>query len=275
MQARLRSLVPGQVLIGGIALCVTLVAGGLWWRRFLTATGMASGLTLRELAEFLPTTQHPAVEVLKLLAALLIGILVTAVLRHSRHQKQVSPSMEQTQVLLCVSGALMMIIIGNSLARAFGVAGAASIIRFRTPVEDPKDTISLFLLLGLGMACGLGAFGLAGLGTAFLCVALLLLDLMVDKPPRSLMLTLAADGPSFPAAHVQGVFARLGIESEARRSEHGDETSLRYRILMAPNISLEQLTEELTAGGAAGIKSVTWEDPKEDKKKRKKESAGG
>ena len=84
--------------------------------------------------------------------------------------------MEQAQTLLCVSGAMMMIIIGNSLARAFGIAGAASIIRFRTPVDDPKDVTILFLLMGLGMSTGLGAFAVAGLGTAFLCVALLALD---------------------------------------------------------------------------------------------------
>ena len=81
--------------------------------------------------------------------------------------------MEQAQTLLCVSGAMMMIIIGNNLARAFGIAGAASIIRFRTPVDDPKDVTILFLLMGLGMSTGLGQFAVAGLGTAFLCVALL------------------------------------------------------------------------------------------------------
>ncbi len=64
--------------------------------------------------------------------------------RHARHRRpaavraarRANPALEQAQVLLCVSGALMMIIIGSSLARAFGIAGAASIIRFRTPVED-------------------------------------------------------------------------------------------------------------------------------------------
>ena len=47
-------------------------------------------------------------------------------------------AMQHAQILLCVAGAMMMIIIGNSLARAFGIAGAASIVRFRTPVEGPQ-----------------------------------------------------------------------------------------------------------------------------------------
>ena len=47
--------------------------------------------------------------------------------------------------------------------------------KFRTPVEDPKDVTILFLLKGLGMSAGLGAFAVVGLGTAFLCGMLLVL----------------------------------------------------------------------------------------------------
>ena len=115
---------------------------------------------------------QPFIELGKLVAAALIGMLVTAVHKPSPRDRQGSRSMEQAQMLLCVSGAMMMIIIGNSLARAFGIAGAASIIRFRTPVDDPKDVTILFLLMGLGMSAGLGAFAVAGLGTAFLCLTL-------------------------------------------------------------------------------------------------------
>ena len=111
---------------------------------------------------------HPFFELAKLVASAVIGMLVTVVHRQYRADRTPNPTMDQAQVLLCISGALMMIIIGNSLARAFGIAGAASIIRFRTPVEDPKDITVLFLLMGLGMATGLGAFALAGMGAAFL-----------------------------------------------------------------------------------------------------------
>ena len=100
-------------------------------------------------------------DLLKLVVAALIGLAITAVQRRVFPDRIVTPSMEQAQVLLTVAGALMMMVIGNSLARAFGIAGAASIIRFRTPVEDPRDVTVLFLLMGLGMAAGLGALTLA------------------------------------------------------------------------------------------------------------------
>ena len=115
----------------------------------------------------LPFPVHPGrafIELAKLIIAVLVGLLVSAIHQPSPKERQSGRSMEQAQTLLCVSGAMMMIIIGNSLVRAFGIAGAASIIRFRTPVDDPKDVTILFLLMGLGMAIGLGALAVAGLG---------------------------------------------------------------------------------------------------------------
>ena len=100
---------------------------------------------------------QPFIELLKLVASTIIGLLVTAIHQPSPRERPMAKSMEQAQTLLCVSGAMIMIIIGNSIARAFGIAGAASIVRFRTPVDDPKDVTILFLLMALGMSAGLGA----------------------------------------------------------------------------------------------------------------------
>ena len=106
--------------------------------------------------------RNPLFELAKLIASAVIGMLVTVVHRQYRHERSANPALDQAQVLLCISGAIMMIIIGNSVARAFGIAGAASIIRFRTPVEDARDITILFILMGLGMAAGLGALAVAG-----------------------------------------------------------------------------------------------------------------
>ena len=144
----------------------------------------------------------PFGELLKLVAAAAIGMLVTAVRKWQRRARLQTRSMEQAQVLLCVAGAMMMIIISDSVARAFGIAGAAAIIRFRTPVEDPEDITVLFLLMGLGMSAGVGAFAVAGLATAFLCVLLLVLDRVGARKPRAMMVEVEADGREFPSAHV-------------------------------------------------------------------------
>ena len=131
-----------------------------------------------------PPDARAFIELAKLIIAVLVGLLVSAIHQPSPRERPSGRSMEQAQTLLCVSGAMMMIIIGNSLVRAFGIAGAASIIRFRTPVDDPKDVTILFLLMSLGMSTGLGSLAVAGLGTAFLCITLLVLDHVARQSAR-------------------------------------------------------------------------------------------
>ena len=205
---------------------------------------------------------QPFVELAKLVLATAIGVIVTAVHRRYRRERPQTQAMEQAQVLLCVSGALMMIIIGGSVARAFGIAGAASIIRFRTPVEDPKDITILFLLMGLGMSAGVGLFGVAGLGTAFLCLCLVLLNRIGAKRPRAMMAEVEAEGREFPTAHVQSVFARNKVIFEPREVSQGKALSVRYYTLLDPDQSLESLSEQLMEGGKASVKSVSWELPR-------------
>ena len=170
--------------------------------------------------------------------------------------------MEQAQTLLCVSGAMMMIIIGDSLARAFGIAGAASIIRFRTPVDDPKDVTILFLLMGLGMSVGLGAVAVAGLGTGFLCTTLLLLGRMSRQRARIMSVELLSSGRQFPTMHVEGVFARNQILFEPREISTADDVTVRYHTWLHAQTSLDDLNLQLMTEGA-GVKSVIWEHPKQ------------
>jgi anti-anti-sigma factor len=205
---------------------------------------------------------HPLFELAKLVAAALIGMLVTVVHRQYRTDRGPNPTMDQAQVLLCVSGALMMIIIGNSLARAFGIAGAASIIRFRTPVEDARDITILFILMGLGMAAGLGAFAVAGLGTLFLCAMLPLLNLFSEDRPRTMNVEIVASGRDLPMAHIHQVFAVNAIVFEPREVSQGDEAMVRYLTTLRPDDSLEELSAQLMGDGKIGIKHVSWSPPK-------------
>ncbi len=251
----------------GVLLIVALALSGFWTELpRLVEPDQAQQLTGRAVMPgagvVAVSPWQPFIALVKLVLAALIGIIVTAVHRRYRSERPQTQSMEQAQVLLCISGAMMMIIIGDSLARAFGIAGAASIIRFRTPVEDPKDITILFLLMGLGMSAGLGAFGVAGLGTLFLCAFLVVLDRVGSRRPRAMMVDIAAEGRDFPTSHVQSVFARNKVIFEPREVSQGKEMSVRYHALLDADQSLEDLSEQLMADGKAGVKAVSWELPK-------------
>ena len=208
--------------------------------------------------------KNPFVELLKLMAAAVIGLVVTAVHKRSHPDKPPSRSLAHAQVLFGVAGALLMIIIGDSLPRAFGALGAASIIRFRTPLKDPKEAAILFLLIGLGMACGGGALGVAALGTVFFCGFLLLLDRIgrTEEKPRKMAVELVAEGREFPTAHVRNVFAGSHIAFEPREVSQGKEAAVKYHVVLDPKISLDELNAKLLESGASGIKSVAWEPVK-------------
>jgi hypothetical protein len=206
---------------------------------------------------------QPFIELSKLVAAALIGALVTQV--HQPVSRDRPRSLEQAQTLLCVSGAMMMIIIGNSLARAFGIAGAAGIVRFRTPVDDPKDVTILFLLMGLGMATGLGAFAVAGLGTAFLCTTLLILDRLATQRTRNLSVEISAPGRLFPNTHVEAVMVRNGVLFEPREISQGkNDVTVKYHTWLDPRTSLDDLSAQLMFEGS-GVSSVSWDQIKREK----------
>jgi anti-anti-sigma factor len=248
------------VAIAGIA----LVAIGMKWPGLgLAGTGMPDSLPgIKDSVESGFVLTNPLFELAKLIAASVIGMLVTVVHRQYRTDRSSNPALDQAQVLLCVAGALMMIIIGNSVARAFGIAGAASIIRFRTPIEDARDITIMFILMGLGMAAGLGALAVAGLGTLFLCAMIPLLNLFSSQRPRQMLVEIVAAEREFPTSHVHHVFAINGLMFEPREVSQGDEATSKYLTTLKPSDSLEDLSAQLMGDGKKGIKNVSWSAPK-------------
>ena len=89
-----------------------------------------------------PITDHwPITHVLiRLVTATLLGGVVAWIYRSTRERSDVTPSLSATLVLLSVLIAMVTQVIGDNLARAFGLVGALSIVRFRTVVRDTEDT---------------------------------------------------------------------------------------------------------------------------------------
>jgi anti-anti-sigma factor len=254
---------------GVAAFCGAMVLAGLRWPGELAGLGpgdgggtVLPGVVVDGGGSGAPVHRfQPFIELLKLVASTIIGLLVTAIHQPSPRERPMAKSMEQAQTLLCVSGAMIMIIIGNSIARAFGIAGAASIVRFRTPVDDPKDVTILFLLMALGMSTGLGAFAVAGLGTAFLCVTLQLLDHFSTAARRVLAVEIVAKGRTFPTSHVEAVLVRNHVIFEPREISQADDVTVKYLTWLDQRASLDDLSTQLMADDA-GVQAVSWEHVK-------------
>ena len=209
-----------------------------------------------------PVAGHGLVEGAKLLAAAAIGLTIVLVQRRARPQQPLTRSMEQAHVLLCLAGALTMLIVGDSLPRAFGIAGAATIVRFRTPIDDPRDVTVLFLLMALGMAAGLGLALVAGIGTLAVSLCVFLMQRGHSEAPRAMKVALVAEGKQFPATHVSSIFAAHQIAVEPIEFSHGDKASVRYRALLHRETSVDAVSAELLGAATPALASVSWEAAK-------------
>jgi len=79
-------------------------------------------------------------------------------------------------LIMTVASSMLMFVIGESTARAFGVVGLGSFIRFRSSIKDPRDVVLFFLSIGTGMACGHGAIPVATVGVGTVWALLVVLD---------------------------------------------------------------------------------------------------
>ena len=100
-----------------------------------------------------------------LLVALVCGLILSIIYRLTYRGPSYSVTFVNSLVLLSIIAAIIVMVIGNNIARAFGLVGAMSIIRFRTAIRDTMDLVFIFLSLALGMACGVGLSAVAISGT--------------------------------------------------------------------------------------------------------------
>ena len=111
-----------------------------------------------------------------------------------RGTPQRSSQVVQTQIILSIIGALVMIVVGTSLARAFGVVGAAGLVRYRAKIDDPKDAGVMLTTLAVGLACGIGVYGLAVVATVFLMGVLWVIESFEPSARKEFILEIKVEG---------------------------------------------------------------------------------
>ena len=113
--------------------------------------------------------------IINLFISFVLGVVISIVYKKTHKGLSYSQSFMVTNIFVAVIVCMVIMIIGNSLARAFALVGALSIIRFRTVVKDTKDTAYIFWSLAAGMAAGTGSYFLAIAGSIIISgIALIL-----------------------------------------------------------------------------------------------------
>ena len=167
------------------------------------------------------------------------------------------PAVIETQIVLSIVGAMIMLIVGASLARAFGIAGAANLIRYRAKIEDPKDAVVMLSTLAVGLASGVGLFGIAVASTVFLVITLWFIE-GFETHVRTFLLTVKL-GPKTSArrADVERLLKRGGTRFELRTT--ADE-ELTYLVNAGDSFRTERVSAGLSALAPDGKAQIEWKE---------------
>src|SRR5688572_6982422 len=165
---------------------------------------------------------HPLHEIddamVRLPLAALLGTALALRPRRRGTPKRTVPVV-QTQIILAVVGAVIMLVVGASLARAFGIVGAANLIRYRSKIEDPKDAVVMLCCLAVGLATGVGLYALAGFSTGFLVVALWLIESFEPKSGKEFLLKVKlGDQTDELRPSIEAILRRYRCKYEIRAS---------------------------------------------------------
>lgn len=205
--------------------------------------------------------------------AIVVGLLATFVLSHAvawvylRTHRGVSYSgtMARSLIILSLIVALVMMVIGNNVARAFGLFGALALIRFRTPVKDANDTVFLFFAVAIGIANGTGNIVAGAVGTAMICLALLYLSTVKFGSPLNHdgLLRLHLPIGANPQKAVDEILSRYCDAFNLlhiRETEPGSTVELSYQIKMIDVSYSSQLVAEIEGSAGASQLSLLMQD---------------
>ncbi|ATB31699.1 DUF4956 domain-containing protein [Melittangium boletus] len=203
-----------------------------------------------EMLSQVPSVSPQALDVQAALLRFTLALLLGAVLAYRpwRRFMPSAPVMPQetahTQLLIAVAGAVMTTVIGDSMSRAFGLVGLGGFIRFRSGIKDTRDAAVMFVLIGVGMSCGLGAFQVAICATAFLGAVLIALDLTSQPRPNWIKLSLELEnlGEALPSLRALHPEARMLTLEQAPATQAGTAV---FELAMPERMDGLQLLEGL------------------------------
>jgi uncharacterized membrane protein YhiD involved in acid resistance len=168
-----------------------------------------------------------------------------------------TPAVIQTQIILAVVGAVIMLVVGASVARAFAIVGAASLIRYRSKIDDPKDAGVMLCALAIGLASGVGLYALATFSTLFMMLVIWAIESL--EPPRQKRFELHVKSQNAAALRPQleGLLRRQQIGYELRTSSQ-DELS--YVVDIPHDRRTDRISNGILRLDSSGETSVDWED---------------
>jgi hypothetical protein len=169
----------------------------------------------------------------------------------------------ETQIVLAVVGATVMLVVGSSLARAFGIVGAANLIRYRAKIEDPKDAVVMLSTLSMGLCCGVELYGLALFSTVFLLGVLWATESIEPELTKHFELKVTAgDDPGALRSDIEAILRRYHVKFELRTLA---QKEVIYDTELPLHTRTDRIANAIVSIGKNGETEVAWDEKKPKK----------
>jgi uncharacterized membrane protein YhiD involved in acid resistance len=192
------------------------------------------------------------------LAALLGAALAVRPKRRGTPPRQ--PAVIQTQIILAIVGAVVMLVVGSNLARAFGVVGAAGLVRYRAKVEDNKDAGVMLSTLAVGLASGVGQYAMAVFSAGFILIALWIIESFEPEGRKLFEVKVKlGDDTDDRRKELDALLARFHVEFDLLSSS---DEELVYEVWVPLEMQKERISNAILKLDPEGHASVEWAEKK-------------
>ena len=185
-----------------------------------------------------------------LCVSFVLGLAIRLVYIKTQKNRQPSESFALTLVILPVVISVIILLVGNNVARAFSLAGAFSIIRFRSAPGNPKDITYVLLCMAVGLATGMGFVAYAVVVALILCAIMLLLELTKFGQSKGQVKTLKITIPedlnyehSFD--DILAEYTQSSTLRKVRTMSLGSLFELSYSVTMKNDVSEKAFLDEI------------------------------
>ena len=205
-----------------------------------------------DISNFFVFSLTPGEALANLTVALICGIFIAVLYRATYRGVSYSSTYVISLIMLALITALVIMVIGNNLARAFGLVGAMSIIRFRTAVKDTQDIMFIFFSLAIGLACGAGMYTIALIGTFFIGIVIYISSILNDSTPlnKEYLIQIIIQNAQLPEQEIHPIienycskFKLVNIKKVGE--EKLDLTEYSYYVVFKKRNKAAQLVENL------------------------------
>lgn len=183
-------------------------------------------------------------------AAITLGLMISFVYMKTHKTKTPSQSFALTLVVLPAVITVIILLVGNSVARAFSLAGAFSIIRFRSAPGDPKDITFVLFSMAVGLCCGMGYIAYGAIAAVILCLVMIVLQVVkfgkVISPQKILKITIPENldyGNAFD--DIMNQYTKANMRTKVKTADLGSLYELQYNITLKSDSDEKEFIDAL------------------------------